>query len=90
MQFRIDGHARRVLMSLATGLALASAMGGAAAQAKKPYRSGQQILDASPASDWRTNSRPVARAIDLPRLVLPTPGGPTRHRIGPFSLLVRA
>ena len=36
-------------------LALLPAMAvGAAAQAKKPYRSGQQILDASPASDWRT------------------------------------
>jgi hypothetical protein len=38
----------------------------------------------------RTNSRPVALAIDLPSEVLPTPGGPTRHRIGPFSLFVRA
>ena len=26
---------------------------------------------------------PVAWAIDWPRLVLPTPGGPTKHRIGP-------
>ena len=34
----------------------------------------------------RTNSRPVALAIDLPSEVLPTPGGPTRQRIGPFSL----
>src|SRR5207302_9651096 len=25
---------------------------------------------------------PRARAIDCPRLVLPTPGGPTKHRIG--------
>ena len=32
----------------------------------------------------RTQSRPVARAIDLPREVFPTPGGPTRQRIGPF------
>ena len=32
----------------------------------------------------RTKSRPVARAIDLPSEVLPTPGGPTRQRIGPF------
>src|ERR687894_85412 len=37
----------------------------------------------------RTNSRPVARAIDLPSEVLPTPGGPTRQRIGPVSLLAR-
>ena len=35
----------------------------------------------------RTKLRPVARAIDLPSEVLPTPGGPTRHRIGPFTLL---
>ena len=35
----------------------------------------------------RTNSRPVALAIDLPSEVLPTPGGPTRHRIGPFELV---
>ena len=31
----------------------------------------------------------VARAIDWPREVLPTPGGPTRHRIGPLSLRTR-
>ena len=31
----------------------------------------------------------VARATDLPSDVLPTPGGPTRHRIGPFSLAER-
>ena len=30
----------------------------------------------------RTNLRPSARAIDCPRLVLPTPGGPTKQRIG--------
>ena len=35
----------------------------------------------------RTNSRPVALAIDLPSEVLPTPGGPTRHRIGPGQLV---
>ena len=39
----------------------------------------------TPPSDWRTNSRPVARAIERPSEVLPTPGGPTRHRIGPLS-----
>jgi len=41
MQFRIDGRARRVLMGLATGLALALTMGNAAAQAfptKQPIR----------------------------------------------------
>ena len=35
----------------------------------------------------RTKSRPVALAIDLPSEVLPTPGGPTRHRIGPRHLV---
>src|SRR3954462_8174262 len=39
----------------------------------------------TPPSDMRTNSRPVALAIDLPSEVLPTPGGPTRHRIGPAA-----
>ena len=29
----------------------------------------------------------MARAIDLPSEVLPTPGGPTRQRIGPFSFV---
>ncbi len=32
----------------------------------------------------RWNLRPRAEAIDRPRLVLPTPGGPTKHRIGPL------
>ncbi len=32
--------------------------------------------------DMRTNLRPSARAIDLPSEVLPTPGGPTKQRIG--------
>jgi hypothetical protein len=31
----------------------------------------------------------VARAIDCPKDVLPTPGGPTKHKIGPFSDLTR-
>ncbi len=35
-----------------------------------------------PPSDMRTNSRPSARAIEWPSEVLPTPGGPTKHRIG--------
>ena len=38
----------------------------------------------------RTNLRPMARAMDWPSEVLPTPGGPTKQRIGPrmsfFSL----
>ena len=34
----------------------------------------------------RTNSRPSARAIDFPSEVFPTPGGPTKQRIGPFIL----
>ena len=29
----------------------------------------------------------MARAIDLPSEVLPTPGGPTKHRIGPFGVV---
>jgi len=36
----------------------------------------------TPPSDMRTNLRLVARAIDCPSEVLPTPGAPTRHRIG--------
>src|SRR5713226_5600445 len=39
-----------------------------------------------PPNDMRTKLRPVARATDLPSEVLPTPGGPTRHRIGPLEL----
>ncbi len=35
------------------------------------------------------NSRPVARATDLPSEVLPTPGGPTRHMIGPLIFFER-
>ena len=31
---------------------------------------------------------PVAVAIDFPKDVLPTPGGPTKHNIGPFISLV--
>ena len=37
-----------------------------------------------PPSAMRTNLRPSDRAIDLPSEVLPTPGGPTKQRIGPF------
>ncbi len=37
----------------------------------------------------RTNLRPSARAIDLPSDVLPTPGGPTKHRIGPLRILLQ-
>src|SRR5437879_13911608 len=37
----------------------------------------------------RTKLRPVALATDLPSEVLPTAGGPTRHRIGPFSFFMR-
>src|SRR5438045_787821 len=37
----------------------------------------------------RTNLRFVARAIDWPSDVLPTPGGPTRQRIGPFRIWTR-
>ena len=33
-----------------------------------------------------TNLRPTARAMPFTMLVLPTPGGPTKHRIGPRML----
>ena len=33
------------------------------------------------------NSLPSVCAIDLPTLVLPTPGGPTKQRIGPVELI---
>src|SRR5207249_2223999 len=36
----------------------------------------------TPPRDMRTNRRPRARAMLWPRLVLPTPGGPTKQRIG--------
>src|SRR3982751_5742785 len=37
-----------------------------------------------PPSDTRTNLRPSDSAIDRASDVLPTPGGPTKHRIGPL------
>ena len=40
----------------------------------------------TPPSDMRTNSRPMARAIDSPIEVLPVPGGPMRVRIAPERL----
>ena len=44
----------------------------------------------TPPSDRRTNLRPVARAMLFARLVLPTPGGPTKQRTGPLSFFVSA
>ena len=38
----------------------------------------------SPPSDMRMYFLPRALAMDLPNEVFPTPGGPTRHRIGDF------
>ena len=38
----------------------------------------------TPPNDSRTNWRPSALAIDRPSDVLPTPGGPTKQRIGPL------
>jgi hypothetical protein len=35
-----------------------------------------------PPSDTRTKRRPIAAAIERPSDVLPTPGGPTKQRIG--------
>ena len=43
----------------------------------------------TPPSDMRTNSRPVARAIDSPIDVLPVPGGPISVRIAPELLVLR-
>ena len=40
----------------------------------------------TPPSDMRTNSRPVARAIDSPIEVLPVPGGPISVRMAPERL----
>ena len=42
-----------------------------------------------PPSETRTNLRPSDVAIDRPSDVLPTPGGPTKQRIGPFDLGVQ-
>src|SRR6516164_8112895 len=38
-----------------------------------------------PPSDTRTNFLPSDVAIDLASDVLPTPGGPAKQRIGPFT-----
>ena len=43
-----------------------------------------------PPTEKRKNSRSSARAIDWPMLVLPTPGGPTKHRILPCRQRVEA
>ena len=40
-----------------------------------------------PPSEMRANLRPSASATLLPSEVLPTPGGPTRQRIGPLICL---
>ena len=40
----------------------------------------------TPPRDILTNSRPIDLAIDLPKEVLPTPGGPVKHRIGPLTV----
>ena len=37
----------------------------------------------TPPTEMRANLRPSDRAIDWPSEVLPTPGGPTKQRIGP-------
>ena len=43
----------------------------------------------TPPNDMRAYFLPVALAIDSPRDVLPTPGGPTRQRTGPLRALTR-
>ena len=40
-----------------------------------------------PPREILANSLPVALAIDLPKDVLPTPGGPTKQRIVPVAFL---
>ena len=49
-----------------------------------------RISDSSrtPPTEMRTNLRPSARAIDWPSDVLPTPGGPTKQRIGPAEVVL--
>ena len=42
------------------------------------------VMDAAETESFEL--RPIARAIDCPKLVLPTPGGPTRQRIGAFAV----
>ena len=42
----------------------------------------------TPPSETRTNERPRGHAMNSPRLVLPTPGGPTKHRIGSRAIPV--
>ena len=37
----------------------------------------------TPPNEILTNSLPIDLAIDFPRDVLPTPGGPAKHKIGP-------
>ena len=41
-----------------------------------------------PPKEIRINFLPVALAIDFPKEVFPTPGGPTRHKMGPFKFFV--
>jgi hypothetical protein len=47
-------------------------------------------LVTDPPRERRANFLPIARAIDLQIEVLPTPGGPTRQRIGPLIFLTWA
>ncbi len=44
----------------------------------------------TPPSERRTNFLPVARAMLRASDVFPTPGGPTKHRMGPFSFCTSA
>ena len=50
---------------------------------------GSYASSRTPPRLMRTNLRPVALAIDWPSEVLPTPGGPTRQRIGALSRSTR-
>ena len=43
----------------------------------------------TPPTEMRVNLRPSVRAIDWPSEVLPTPGGPTKQRIGPRDVVLQ-
>ena len=44
----------------------------------------------TPPSEILTNFLPIAFATDFANEVLPTPGGPTKHKIGPRCFEVKA
>ena len=52
---------------------------------KELRRAIHEVTARTPPSDTRTNSRPSDVAIERASDVLPTPGGPAKQRIGPFT-----